>query len=218
MSAALAAPAARIAPQALAYAQRRRAERRPVVFDLGCGGRKTPEAFGVDAVELPGVDLVHDLRSQPYPLPGGRADEIVLHHVLEHFADPLPLLEEAWRLCRPGGVVRIRTPHYSGCYAWKDPTHRRAFSSESFHYFGENQYSYYTSARFAVRQVRLRYLMEEEQWPRLQRAFGRCVQRLLDAHPTFGERFLAYLVGGIDELRVTLEAVKPADGAATPPG
>jgi hypothetical protein len=112
-------------------------------------------------------------------------------------------MEEVWRLCRPGGVVRIRTPHYSGRYAWKDPTHRRAFSSESFHYFGENEYSYYTDARFKVRDVRLMYFLEEEQWPRLHRLLGRGVQALLDAHPTFGERFLCYLVGGIDELRVT---------------
>ena len=31
---------------------------------------------------------------------------------------------------------------------------------------------------------------------------------ILDRHPTFGERFLCYWVGGIDELQVTLEAVK----------
>ena len=36
---------------------------------------------------------------------------------------------------------------------------------------------------------------------------------MLDRHPTFCERFLAYLVGGIDELQVTLVAVKNGDAA-----
>jgi SAM-dependent methyltransferase len=192
-----------------AYLRQRRQEGRPAVFDLGCGARKTEGAFGVDTVGLPGVDLVHDLTARPYPLPDSCADEVVLHHVIEHFADPLPLLEEVWRLTRAGGRVLIRTPHYSGPYAWIDPTHRRTFTSQSFHYFGENGYSYYSHARFQVARVRLKYFMEQEQWPRAQRAWGRVMQWVLDRHPTFGERFLCYLIGGIEELQVTLVALKP---------
>jgi SAM-dependent methyltransferase len=193
------------------YLRSRRRDGSPVVFDLGCGKHKVKGALGIDAADLTGVDLVHDLQVMPYPLPDDSADQIVLNHVIEHFADPLPLLQEIWRIARPGARVLIRTPHYSGRYAWKDPTHRRAFTSESFHYFGENDYSYYTRARFRVVQVRLKYFLEEHVWPRPHQLFGRAVQRLLDRHPTFCERFLCYLVGGIDELRVTLEAVKPGE-------
>jgi SAM-dependent methyltransferase len=201
-------PAPDPAPIAM-YVRGRREEARPVVLDLGCGARKTAGAFGIDGVRLPGVDLVHDLESRPYPLPDDCADEVVLHHVLEHFADPLRLMEEVWRVTRAGGRVHIRTPHYSGPYAWIDPTHRRTFSLRSFDYFGENDYSYYTHARFQVARARLKYFMEEERWPRPHRLWGRIVQRLLDSHPTFGERFLCYLIGGIEELQVTLVAIKP---------
>jgi SAM-dependent methyltransferase len=196
-----------------AYVRDRRAHGQPVVFDLGCGGRKVEGAFGVDGVALPGVDLVHDLRARPYPLPAACADRVELNHVIEHFDDPIALLEEVWRIARPGGTVSIRTPHGSGPLAWKDPTHRRAFTSESFRYFGENGYSYYTGARFRVSAVRLQYFMEARYWPRPLRVWGRLVQRLLDAHPQFCERFLCYWVGGIEELRVTLEAVKPPAGS-----
>jgi SAM-dependent methyltransferase len=200
---------AQIDKAAYDYIQARWAARQPVILDLGCGAKKVRGAFGVDDISLPGVDLVHDLEDTPYPLPENSADEIHLNHVLEHFENPLIIMEEAWRLTRPHGRVLIRTPHYSGPYAWKDPTHRRAFSAESFHYFGENNYSYYSRARFRVVQVRLKYFMEEEFWPWPHRVWGRMVQRFFDRHPTFGERFLCYLVGGIDELQVTLEAVKP---------
>jgi SAM-dependent methyltransferase len=196
-------------PDVEAYLEARRRSGLPAVFDLGCGEHKTAGAFGIDGICLPGINLVHDLEVRPYPLPDQCADEVILSHVLEHFADPLPVLEEVWRIARPGAQVLIRTPHYSGRFAWKDPTHRRAFSSESFDYFGENSYSYYTQARFRVRRVRLKYFMEDERWPWPCRVFGRLVQRLLDRHPTFGERFFCYVVGGIDELQVSLEAVKP---------
>jgi SAM-dependent methyltransferase len=192
-----------------AYTAGHRAAGLPVVLDLGCGAKKVPEAFGIDAIALPGVDLVHDLEAVPYPLPESCADAVYLNHVLEHLENPLRVLEEVWRLARPNARVYIRTPHYSGIYAWRDPTHRRTFSAESFGYFGENNYSYYTRARFHVVHVRLKYFMEEEFWPRPFRAWGRAVQWVLDRHPTFGERFLCYLVGGIDELQVTLAAVKP---------
>ena len=77
----------------------------PVILDLGCGGQKAPGSIGVDVVPLPGVDLVHDLTKVPYPLPDDWADEVRLSHVLEHFADPLPILEEVWRIARPGAIV-----------------------------------------------------------------------------------------------------------------
>jgi len=192
-----------------AYMAAREAAGLPVIIDLGCGAKKVSGAYGIDLSPLPGVDLVHDLQATPYPVPENCADEIYLHHVLEHFEHPVPILEEAWRMARPGGRVYIRTPHYSGIYAWRDPTHRRTFSAGSFQYFGENAYSYYTRARFHVVRVRLKYFMEEQFWPWPFRAWGRAVQWFLDRHPTVGERFLCYLIGGIDELQVTLAAVKP---------
>jgi SAM-dependent methyltransferase len=204
--------AARMRTTVEAYMSARRSAALPVIFDLGCGARKVPGAFGIDLAPLPGVDLVHDLEVLPYPAPESSADAIYLNHVLEHLENPLSILEEVWRIARPHGQVFIRTPHYSGTFAWIDPTHRRTFSAKSFHYFGMNNYSYYTSARFHVVHVRLKYFMEEEEgfWPWRIRAWGKVVQWLLDRHPTFGERFLSYLVGGIDELQVTLAAIKPA--------
>src|SRR2546422_2747898 len=83
-----------------AYTAARRAEGQPVILDLGCGARKVPGAFGIDIVALPGVDLVHDLEATPYPMPESCADAIHLNHVLEHFGDPLRILEEVWRLAR----------------------------------------------------------------------------------------------------------------------
>ena len=186
----------------------------PVILDIGCGKRKVAGAIGIDMRALPGVDVVHDLSRQPYPLPADYADEVHLSHILEHMDNPIGVLEEVWRMCKPGARVFIRVPHYTGPYAWKDPTHVRCFTSESFDYFGTNDYSYYTHARFRVRSVRFKYFMApSHRW--LLNQWARVVQWILDRHPGFSERFLAYLVGGIDEMQVTLEAAK--DGNAMLP-
>jgi SAM-dependent methyltransferase len=178
-----------------------------VVIDFGCGARKLKNAVGVDVVPLPGVDVVHDFRQRPYPFPSDYADEIHLSHVLEHVPDPIAMLEEIWRISKPAAKVHIRVPHYSGPYAWKDPTHVRCFTTESFDYFGSNNYSYYTHARFHVKSIRLKYFMEPSH-RRIYNLWGCCIQWLLDRHRTFSERFLLYLIGGIDEMEVLLEAQK----------
>lgn len=184
-----------------------------MVIDIGCGTRKLKDAVGVDAIPLPGVDVVHDLRQRPYPFPSNYADEIRLSHVLEHMPDPIATLEEVWRISKPGGRIHIRVPHYSGPYAWKDPTHVRCFTTESFDYFGSNAYSYYTHARFRVRSIRLKYFMEPSHRA-IFNLWAACVQWFLDRHRTFSERYLLFLIGGIDEIQVLLETIKEEPGRA----
>jgi SAM-dependent methyltransferase len=192
------------------------------VLDVGCGNKKVPNAIGLDACLLPGVNVVHDLNRFPYPFSENTVDEIYINHVLEHVPDVIETMEELWRISRPGANLHIRVPHFTGILAWKDPTHKRSFTSESFGYFGENGYSYYTHARFQVMSIRLQYSIQpKSRW--IARLLATAIQWLLDRHPTFGERHLAYLVGGIDEIQVTLRTIKsnqriygekapPADG------
>ncbi len=178
-----------------------------VVFDLGCGLKKRSDAIGIDRIALAGVDVVADLDRYPLPIASNVADEIVASHVLEHVQDVIAIMEEIWRICKPEGHVIIRTPHYSGRYAWLDVTHRRAFCADSFTYFGQSTYSYYTKARFEIANQRLVYFMEKP-YRRIFSLMAKPVQALLDRHPTFVERFLCYAIGGIDEIQVTLKAVK----------
>ncbi len=180
---------------------------RRTVLDLGCGLRKRPGAIGIDRIALAGVNMVADLDRYPLPIANDVADEVVLSHVLEHVRDVIATMEEIWRICKPGGLVTIRTPHYSGRYAWLDITHKRAFCADSFTYFGRSSYSYYTKARFEIVRQRLVYFMEKP-YRSVFSLIAKPVQALLDRHPTFAERFLCYLIGGIDEVQVTLRAVK----------
>ena len=55
-------------------------------LDLGCGENKVPNSIGLDNVQLPGVDVEHDLLNFPYPFENESIDKIYLRHVIEHFA------------------------------------------------------------------------------------------------------------------------------------
>jgi predicted SAM-dependent methyltransferase len=118
----------------------------PLVLDLGCGKRKHEGAIGTDNVRVGAVDLVHNLKSFPYPFTSACADEVILSHVLEHFSvqEISPVLEEVWRILKPEGVVTISVPHALSAGFYADPTHISHFTFETFHYFTEShQFNYY---------------------------------------------------------------------------
>ena len=107
------------------------------VLDLGCGRRKRPGAIGVDRVALPGVDVVHDLNTFPYPFLDSTFSEVICQHVLEHLPDQVKVMEELHRITRPDGWIRIEVPYYAFVRSFRDPTHRVHHTFYSFHYFVE---------------------------------------------------------------------------------
>ena len=92
------------------------------VVDLGCGAGASVDAFrGIDAqVDWLGVDIqdspeVRERRRDDaafatfdgiaLPVPDASVDLVYCHQVLEHVHDPGPLLADAARVLRPGGVL-----------------------------------------------------------------------------------------------------------------
>ena len=51
------------------------------ILDMGCGRNKHPGAVGMDRVNLPEVDLVHNLNQIPYPIKDNFFDEVYATHV-----------------------------------------------------------------------------------------------------------------------------------------
>lgn len=100
-----------------------------------------------------GVDVLVDLSKFPWPFRDNAFDEILAIHVLEHLPDTLRVMEEVHRVTRPGATITIEVPHYKHSNAYKDPTHVRLFTEETFDYFGKDERSYYTHARFRIAKV-----------------------------------------------------------------
>jgi ubiquinone/menaquinone biosynthesis C-methylase UbiE len=124
------------------------------ILDIGCGRNKILGAIGIDRIALPGVDVVHDLNSFPYPFEDNSFDEIYATHVIEHLDSIVRAMEEIYRLAKADAKVVIVTPHYSDYQSWNDPTHKWHLSSYSFRYFREDyESSYYSNARFETEKI-----------------------------------------------------------------
>lgn len=137
-------------------------QRPSVSLELGCGSTKRdPGAIGVDAQDLPGVDLVGDVFDALAALPAGSVDSVSSFHFFEHVEDLPGLLAAIARVVKQGGRLRVVTPHFSNPYFHSDYTHRRTFGLYTFCYlarsalFARQVPTYGAELQFEVEHVRL---------------------------------------------------------------
>ena len=104
-------------------------------IDLGCGPAKQPGTLGVDRYPYPGVDVVMDLNTLPWPLDDSRFEVVHASHIIEHVECIPDFMREIHRIGKHHAVVYIVTPHFSALHSWKDPTHRWHLSMEWYQSF-----------------------------------------------------------------------------------
>jgi SAM-dependent methyltransferase len=161
-------------------------------LDVGCGIRKYRGSIGIDVNPASAADVICDLDRFPYPFADRTFDSLRAIHVIEHLTDVIRSMEEFHRLVKPGGRVRIETPHYTDYSSFCDPTHKHHLNSFSFRYFGEDHggFGYYTDAKFREISVRVKLLAF---WKWLGFEF------LVNRFPRFRkfwEFYLCYLIRG----------------------
>lgn len=81
-------------------------------LNIGSHNKKLKGYVNVDALDLPNVDIVHDLTEYPYPFESESIDEIVMVEVLEHisFRDTKNVLKELYRIMKDGAKLHIQVP------------------------------------------------------------------------------------------------------------
>lgn len=99
-------------------------------LNLGCGRTPLEGWINADRLEAPGIDVLVDLDSCPWPFRTDAATHLLLDNVLEHLRDPLSALEEIHRIAEPGGRIRIVVPHWRSPGAYR-PTHRTFWDPSS---------------------------------------------------------------------------------------
>lgn len=112
-----------------------------VKLDLGCGQSKREGFLGVDFVAAPGVDVVHDLFSFPWPFADNSVDEVHSSHFYEHVPAKLRprFMDELWRILKLGAKAQIITPHAWSDRSVQDFTHEwPPISRHSYAYFNRN--------------------------------------------------------------------------------
>jgi len=105
-----------------------------IKLDLGCGENKPEGYFGIDKQSFPGVDLVWDLENG-IPFNSDSVDEIRAYHFLEHMSNPIMIMNEIWRVLRPGGILEFEVPSTKGEGAVADPSHRSQWNKLSFQFY-----------------------------------------------------------------------------------
>jgi SAM-dependent methyltransferase len=103
---------------------------------LGCGRKILDGYVNVDVVDGPGVDLVCDV-ARGIPFPDSCFDEVLAVDFIEHIAPPhvIAMMNDVWRVLRPGGTFKIHVPQAPGITAFQDPTHVSFWNEESFTYY-----------------------------------------------------------------------------------
>jgi len=173
------------------------------VLDVGCGINKHPGAVGIDRNPSSAADIICDLDHGRLPFRDNSFDHVLAIHVIEHAADVIRTMEEFHRLLRPGGSVRIETPHYSDFSSFCDPTHRSHLTSFSFKYFGKRHggFGYYSTSRFHEVSVKVK-LLALWRWMGFEFLVNRSTR-----FRKFWECYLCFVIRG-KVIRFELQAVK----------
>jgi len=162
---------------------------RPVIVDIGCGAKKLNGAFGLDRRKEPGVNVICDFE-HAVPLKTNSVDVVYMSHIMEHIRDLIPFLEEVYRVCHPGAEVRVIVPYYTSRGAFRDPTHVRFITEDTFQYF-ESPTDYGIKTNFRIEKIDFDMRKPFRYFPKY-----------------FQKRFRRYLWNVVDNMSVTLRAVK----------
>ena len=84
---------------------------------LGCGSRHIPGFVHIHAQPAPHVDIVRPV--EKLPMGDNSASLIYASHVLEHFGRHayMAVLQEWFRVLKPGGILRLSVPDFAACAA-----------------------------------------------------------------------------------------------------
>ena len=111
------------------------------LLNLGCGNDIHPTYINLDLRPFPGVDVEHDI-TKPLPFADNSFAEVHANHVLEHFIDMIPIMNEVFRVLQPGGIFKITVPWWTGTWARGDPYHLKFFDDTSFNPYSDQYQSY----------------------------------------------------------------------------
>jgi SAM-dependent methyltransferase len=183
-------------------------------LNLGCGEFKKSGYLNVDYRSVSEPDVRHDLNRFPYPFEDSAFSLIEADHLLEHLDEPFKVMRELHRIAKPGGVVRLRVPHFSRGFTHAE--HQRGFDVSFPLYFNPAFQGGYQGVSFRLEKIRLRWFAQ----PYLKRtllsrpvfyaaaAAGWLIDVAANLSPWLCSRVWCFWVGGFEEVEFVLRVEK----------
>lgn len=147
--------------------------------------------INLDWLQLPWVDVIHDLNKFPYPFEDNYFDEIYSSHVLEHVTDLLIVMRELSRITKNWWYIKVIVPYFTNPGTWADYTHKRAFTVNSFNYFTKDCF-YHNWLNLEVAKIRIHYFWNRKSFMDSS-GINLLPDLLINISQNIYERFFAYI-------------------------
>ncbi len=126
-----------------------------IALDLGCGLKpenffKADIVYGVDIRDTGSENIVMaDLAIENIPFESDYFDYVSAKDFIEHIPrlvyvphrrnSFVELMNEIWRVLKPGGIFLSVTPAFPHSQAWRDPTHVNIITEQTFPMYFDDQ-------------------------------------------------------------------------------
>jgi SAM-dependent methyltransferase len=175
-------------------------------INLGCGAYKKKECVNLDVNWDCRPDIVANLEVIPYPFKENTFDCVEADHVLEHLSAPFEVMQDIFRILKPGGKLIIRVPHFSR--AMTHPQHKRGFDVTFPLYFNKDFTGGYTGVEYTCERIRLRWFAQRRLMKDHLSVFtyyalsvlGCCIDFFANISPMVCSRIWCFWVGGFYEI------------------
>ncbi len=120
-------------------------------LNLGCAKQTMKGYNNLDFNnKLPGVDIKQNLNKHPWKsIKDNTYDEVYAKFILEHTADNIADMDDLWRICKNGAIIKIWVPHEFSSLVWSGMGHIRGYNLTAFDCFKEGtECDHYADARF----------------------------------------------------------------------
>ena len=213
-------------------------------LNLGAGKVILPDWINIDKFPIPGIEVVCNLFTFPWPFRSEGVEEMYISHLIEHIPHDVfeialresgdtstevrrsdldgffRFFQEAWRVLTPGGTVTCIAPYWTWAGSVWDPTHVRGICEQTFTYLTDNHenanFDYHIPFNFSIQELRLQPFEEWENKPvaELDFAMKHLVNAVAEIHVVLKKEPLGHLAAHASSVKV-LESVQATSSSGT---
>lgn len=112
-----------------------------IKINIGSGRKLIAGFINIDRVQIIDgndkkiVDIVMDIENEELPYKENEVSQIIADNTLEHIGNLEFVLNECYRVLKKDGTLTGIVPVAGTSYDFRDPTHKRHFTIDTFSYF-----------------------------------------------------------------------------------